>query len=221
MGDLVDEVETAWIPMADGRRLAARLFLPRSADERPAPAVLEYIPYRRRDGTRLGDEAMHRWFAGHGCACARVDVAGMGDSDGLVEDEYTQREHDDGLEVIVWLARQPWCNGAVGMIGISWGGFNVLQIAARRPPALRAVISVCSAVDRYHGDVHYTGGCVNEENLEWGGYFFAMNAFPPIRRSSETNGGARCGSIASRTPSSHRPHGSIISTAMSSGVTAR
>lgn len=179
VGHLVTEVETVWIPMADGRRLAARLFLPRDADERPAPAVLEYIPYRRRDGTRLGDEAMHRWFAAHGYASVRVDIAGMGDSDGEVEDEYALREQDDGLAVIAWLAEQTWCSGAVGMIGISWGGFNGLQIAARRPPALRAVISLCSTVDRYHGDVHYTGGCVNEENLEWGGYFFAMHGFPP------------------------------------------
>ncbi len=179
MLDLIDEIETEWIPLRDGRRLAVRLFLPRSARARPAPVVLEYIPYRRRDGTRLGDEAMHRWFAAAGFACARVDIAGMGDSDGLVEDEYVRREQDDGIEVIAWLAAQPWSSGSVGMIGISWGGFNGLQIAARRPPALKAVISLCSTVDRYHGDVHFTGGCLNEENLEWGGYFFTMNGFPP------------------------------------------
>ena len=176
---LIEEIETEWIPLSDGRRLAVRLFLPRTAHTEPAPVILEYIPYRRRDGTRLGDEAMHRWFAAAGFACARVDIAGMGDSDGLVEDEYVQREQDDGVEVIAWLAAQPWSSGAVGMIGISWGGFNGLQIAARRPPALKAVISLCSTVDRYHGDVHYTGGCLNEENLEWGGYFFTMNGFPP------------------------------------------
>ena len=156
-----------------------RLFLPKTAHATPVPVVLEYIPYRRRDGTRLGDEGMHRWFAANGYACARVDIAGMGDSDGLVEDEYALREQDDALEVVAWLAAQPWSSGAVGIIGISWGGFNGLQIAARRPPALKAVISLCSTVDRYHGDVHFTGGCLNEENLEWGGYFFTMNGFPP------------------------------------------
>jgi uncharacterized protein len=177
--ELIDEIETVWIPLSDGRRLAARLFLPRTVGDTPAPVILEYIPYRRRDGTRQGDEAMHRWFASVGFVCARVDIAGMGDSDGLVEDEYVRREQDDGIEVIDWLSRQPWSSGAVGMIGISWGGFNGLQIAARRPPALRTVISLCSVVDRYHGDVHYTGGCLNEENMEWGGYFFIMNGFPP------------------------------------------
>jgi predicted acyl esterase len=182
VADLIEEIETDWIPLADGRRLAVRLFLPRSARVEPVPVILEYIPYRRRDGTRLGDESMHRWFAAHGYACARVDIAGTGDSDGLVDDEYVRREQDDGLEVIAWLAAQPWSSGAVGMIGISWGGFNGLQIAARRPPALRAVISLCSTVDRYLGDVHYTGGCLNEENLEWGAYFFTMNGFPPDPR---------------------------------------
>jgi uncharacterized protein len=176
---LIDEIETEWIPLRDGRRLAVRLFLPRTVSTTPAPVILEYIPYRRRDGTRQGDEAMHRWFAAAGFACARVDTAGMGDSDGLIGDEYVKREQDDGLEVIEWLSQQPWSSGAVGMIGISWGGFNGLQIAARRPPALRAVISLCSVVDRYHGDVHFTGGCLNEENMEWGGYFFTMNGFPP------------------------------------------
>jgi hypothetical protein len=177
--DLIDEIETAWIPLADGRQLAVRLFLPRDARSQPAPVILEYIPYRRRDGTRQGDEAMHRWFAARGFACARVDIAGTGDSDGLVDDEYVRREQDDGLEVIEWLAAQPWSSGSVGMIGISWGGFNGLQIAARRPPALKTVISLCSVTDRYHGDVHYTGGCLNEENMEWGAYFFTMNGFPP------------------------------------------
>ena len=146
--DLVDEVETAWIPLSDGRRLAARLFLPRSARRERVPVVLEYIPYRRRDGTRIGDEAMHRWFAAHGYASVRVDIAGTGDSDGLLDDEYVRREQDDGLEVIAWLAGRSWSTGAVGMIGISWGGFNGLQLAACRPPALRAVISCCSTVDR-------------------------------------------------------------------------
>jgi uncharacterized protein len=176
---LIDEVETAWVPLADGRRLAARLFLPKTVALTPAPVIVEYIPYRRRDGTRQGDESMHRWFAAHGYVAARVDISGMGDSDGLLDDEYVKREQDDALEVIAWLASQPWSSGSVGIIGISWGGFNGLQIAARRPPALKAIITVCSTVDRYHGDVHFTGGCLSEENLEWGACLFTMNGFPP------------------------------------------
>jgi hypothetical protein len=175
----VRHVELAWIPMSDGRRLAARLWLPRDAKQKPVPAILEYIPYRRRDGTRMGDEPTHAWFAAQGYASARVDIAGSGDSDGLLRDEYLKQEQDDAVEIIAWLARQPWCNGAVGMIGISWGGFNGLQVAARRPPELKAVITLCSTVDRYADDVHFMGGCLLNDNLDWGGCFFSVAGVPP------------------------------------------
>ena len=173
------EIETAWIPMGDGCRLAARIWLPEGAEEKPVPAVLEYIPYRRRDFTRGRDEAMHRYFAGHGYAAVRVDLRGSGDSDGLLLDEYLPVEQEDGLAVIAWLAAQPWCSGAVGMIGISWGGFNGLQIAALRPPALKAVISVCSTDDRYADDVHFMGGALLIDNLAWGAVMLSYNAYPP------------------------------------------
>jgi len=176
--DSVDVVELAWIPMPDGRRLAARLFLPKKRTQ-PIPAILEYIPYRRRDGTRLSDDEMHIWFAAHGYAGARVDIAGMGDSEGLVQDEYAKREQDDALAVIEWLGTQTWSSGNVGMIGISWGGFNGLQIAARRPPRLKAIVSMCSTDDRYACDAHYLGGCLLNDNFSWGGAFFNYAALPP------------------------------------------
>jgi putative CocE/NonD family hydrolase len=177
--DSIRRVELAWIPMSDGRRLAATLWLPNDAEQRPVPAILEYIPYRRRDGTRFNDEETHAWFAAQGYACARVDLAGSGDSDGLLRDEYLPEEQDDALEVIAWLAAQPWCSGSVGMIGISWGGFAGLQVAARQPPALKAVITVCSTVDRYNDDVHYMGGCLLNTNLEWGAVFLDVSGLPP------------------------------------------
>jgi uncharacterized protein len=177
--DTVTLIETAWIAMPDGRRLAARLFLPRSAEKNPVPAILEYIPYRRRDGTRRGDEEMHVWFAAHGYAAARVDLAGMGDSDGIVEDEYAQREQQDALHVIEWLAARSWCSGSVGMIGISWGGFNSLQVAALRPPRLKAIVTICSTDDRYACDAHYLGGALLNDNFGWGGAFFNYAALPP------------------------------------------
>ncbi len=121
----------------DGTRLAARLWLPGDAATTPVPAILEYIPYRKRDGTRGRDEPMHGYFAAQGYAAIRVDMRGSGESDGLLDDEYLQQEQDDALEVIAWIAAQPWCSGAVGMMGKSWGGFNCLQVAARRPPALK------------------------------------------------------------------------------------
>lgn len=175
----VETVEIAWIPMADGRKLAARLFLPKDASKYPVPAILEYIPYRRRDGTRPRDDETHFWFAANGYAVARVDISGSGDSDGLIQDEYHKREQDDALEIIAWLAAQDWCSGSIGMIGISWGGFNGLQVAARRPPALKAVVSLCSTVDRYADDVHYMGGCLLNDTLDWGDYFVTCGSLPP------------------------------------------
>ena len=129
----VHEIEHLWIPMPDGCRLAARVWRPVNAEREPVPVILEYIPYRKRDRQAIGDRTIHRYFAGHGYASVRLDVRGTGDSEGLITDEYTAREHDDGTVAIEWLAAQPWCSGAVGMMGISWGGFNSLQVAAPPP----------------------------------------------------------------------------------------
>jgi putative CocE/NonD family hydrolase len=172
-------IEHAWVPMADGVRLAARIWLPEVAEREGVPAIFEYIPYRRRDSTRARDDAMHGYFAGHGYACVRVDIRGSGDSEGILEDEYLQKELEDGVSVIDWISRQPWCNGTVGMIGISWGGFNGLQIASLQPPALKAVVSVCSTDDRFADDVHHMGGCLLGDNLSWASTMFAYNSLPP------------------------------------------
>jgi putative CocE/NonD family hydrolase len=177
------EIENVWIPMPDGCRIAARIWLPKGASERqPAAAILEYIPYRKRDFMRARDEPIHRYFAQNGYAAVRVDLRGSGDSDGILFDEYTQQELDDALEIIAWIAAQPWCSGAVGMMGISWGGFNALQVAALDPPALKAIITLCSTDDRYADDAHYMGGCLLNENQQWGSTLLAYGAYPPDPR---------------------------------------
>ena len=171
--------DPVWIPMPDGVRLCARLWLPEGATRCPVPAILEYIPYRLRDGSARRDAIHHRYFAGHGYAALRVDLRGSGDSGGVLKDEYLEQELADGEAILSWLTEQPWCDGRVGMIGISWGGFNGLQLAARRPPALKAVVSVCSTDDRYADDVHYMGGCLLGDNLSWASTMFAYNSLPP------------------------------------------
>ena len=170
--------EHVWITLSDGCRLGARIWLPDVAPQEPVPAVLEYIPYRKRDGTRGRDDPMHGYFAAHGYAAVRVDMRGSGESDGHLADEYLQLEQDDALEVIAWIARQPWCNGAVGIQGKSWGGFNALQIAARRPPALKAIITAFSTDNRYTDDIHYMGGCLLNDNLWWGSIMLAYQSRP-------------------------------------------
>ena len=175
----VEVHEHVWIPMSDGARLAAKLWIPDGAEHDPVPAILEYIPYRKRDFTAVRDAMHHPWFAGHGYASIRVDLRGSGESDGVLADEYLEQELADGEEVLAWIAAQPWCDGKVGMIGISWGGFNGLQLAERQPPELGAVVSVCSTDDRYSDDVHYMGGCMLSDNLSWGSTMFAYNTLPP------------------------------------------
>src|SRR5262252_9344227 len=175
----VKVLRDVFIPMSDGTQLAAQIWLPTDAARHKVPAILEYLPYRKRDSTAERDALTHPYYAGFGYAGVRVDMRGSGDSEGVLLDEYTKQEQEDALEVIAWLAAQPWCDGAVGMIGISWGGFNGLQVAARRPPALKAVISIASTVDRYADDVHFMGGALLADNMDWGAAFFTYAALPP------------------------------------------
>ncbi|WP_406447002.1 CocE/NonD family hydrolase [Streptomyces sp. NBC_01613] len=173
--------EDVWIPTRDGRtRLHARIWRPADAGTDPVPALLEYLPYRKSDWTAPRDAQRHPWYAGHGYASVRVDIRGHGDSEGTPGDEYDAQELADGVDVVNWLAAQPWCTGKVGMFGISWGGFNSLQIAALAPEPLKAIVTVCSTDDRYDNDVHYTGGAVLGIDMPaWAGTMLAFAARPP------------------------------------------
>lgn len=172
-------IENTWITLSDGCRLAARIWLPDSATSTPVPAVLEYLPYRKRDGTAVRDELTYPYYAGHGIAGVRVDMRGNGESEGLMADEYVKQEQDDAVEVIEWIANQDWNNGNVGMMGISWGGFNGLQVAARQPPELKAIITICFTDDRYTDDIHYKGGAMLMENLGWSSTMLGFSSRPP------------------------------------------
>ncbi|MER0239456.1 CocE/NonD family hydrolase [Fulvimarina sp. MAC8] len=176
MADIIIE-ETVWIAMRDGIRLAAKIWRPEESGR--VPAILEMIPYRRRDNKRVRDHEMHAHFAAHGYAGIRVDLRGSGDSEGVLTDEYLPQEMTDGLDVLAWIEAQDWSNGKVGMYGLSWGGFNGLQLAALRPPQIGAVVTVCSSDDRYSDDVHYMGGCLLTDNLSWASNMFAFNSCPP------------------------------------------
>ncbi|ROQ07709.1 MULTISPECIES: CocE/NonD family hydrolase [unclassified Curtobacterium] len=172
-------VRDEWIPMPDGVRLHTRIWSPASPDG-PVPVLLEYLPYRLDDWTAPRDSERHPWYAQHGYASVRVDIRGSGSSDGFFDDEYSEQELRDGEAVIAWLAEQEWSTGAVGMFGISWGGFNALQLAARAPAALKAIVTVCSTDDRYDNDVHYVGGAVlGIDMAAWGATMFAFNSRPP------------------------------------------
>ncbi len=171
--------EDVGVTMADGTRLSCRIWLPEDAEDDPVPAIVEHLPYRKRDGTVARDHLTHPYFAGHGYACIRVDMRGNGDSEGVMEDEYTPQELDDACAVIAWARAQTWCTGKVGMIGISWGGFNGLQVAAMRPEGLEAVVTICSSADRFADDIHTRGGCQLTANLAWATQMLAYSSRPP------------------------------------------
>jgi predicted acyl esterase len=168
-----------WVPMADGVRLAASLHLPDAGD--PWPVLLEALPYRKDDVT-AGDRSEYERLAGeHGYAVARVDLRGTGSSEGVAADEYPPQEQADLCRVVEWLAARPWSTGTVGMYGTSYSGFNSLQVAAERPPALKAVVAVYASDDRYTDDVHYLGGALRLLDLvDYPLYMVALNALPPV-----------------------------------------
>jgi uncharacterized protein len=161
-------LEKTWIPMKDGVRLAATLYMPANpkAGEH-FPALLEYLPYRKDDDEAVRDYGTHTYFARRGYVGARVDIRGFGRSEGTPPDrEYSAQEQQDAEEVIAWLARQPWSNGKVGMLGISWGGFNSIQMALRKPPALKAILAVAATEELFKEDVHYIDGIFHVDEFE-------------------------------------------------------
>ncbi|MFO7857114.1 MAG: CocE/NonD family hydrolase, partial [Paracoccaceae bacterium] len=171
------EDENVWIPVTDGLHLAARIWRPKHG--RPVPAIVEYIPYRKRFGSAVRDEQTHPYLAGHGYACVRLEVRGSGESEGVLTDEYLPEELADGVAALHWIAERSWCDGNIGMMGISWGGFNALQIAALRPEPLKAIVTVASTDDRYADDIHHMGGTLLGDNLSWAGVMFSYNTMPP------------------------------------------
>jgi putative CocE/NonD family hydrolase len=158
------------IPMKDGVRLAVNLYMPEGAKANDNfPVILEYLPYRKDDWSLARDWNLHSYFVRRGYVTARVDIRGTGASEGDPPDrEYSDQEQQDGLEVIDWLSKQAWSNGNVGMMGISWGGFNAIQMALLHPPALKAIIAACATEELFHDDIHYIDGLMHVDEYELG-----------------------------------------------------
>jgi predicted acyl esterase len=205
MADGFYEVEIryhAGIPVRDGLELSANLFLPvaRAPGER-FPAILEMIPYRKDDWRYAADHSRMTYFAQRGYAGCRLDIRGTGSSPGIALDEYTPAETNDGYDAVQWLAAQTWCNGNVGMWGISYGGFTSIQVAMLRPPALKAIVPMYATDDLYTDEVHYLGGCLTAS--EWAQYAvsqIAMNAMPPKLEYAGAEWAARWKERLEQTP---------------------
>lgn len=162
-------IREVWIPMPDGVQLAADLYMPAALSSTgPLPVLLEYLPYRKDEG-RGNRYPLFSYFVRKGYIVARVDIRGTGRSQGtLVDGEYSEQEQEDGEVVIDWLSKQSFSNGKIAMLGISWGGFNALHLAMRRPPALKTCISLMSTDDIYEDDVHFMDGMMHIDAYEIG-----------------------------------------------------
>jgi uncharacterized protein len=174
----VRRIEHLPLAMDDGVVLSAAVLMPDAPG--PFSAIVDAVPYRKDDDFLWSDWDTYGYLAARGFACVRIDLRGSGSSTGILDNEYRPREQDDLVEAIAQIAAADWCSGAVGMTGVSWGGFNAVQVAMRRPPALRAIVPIHFSADRYHSDVHYNGGTLLLGDAgAWPGEMVAEMGLPP------------------------------------------
>jgi putative CocE/NonD family hydrolase len=175
-GDYIAQRETShpgaprrfscYVAARDGTRLAADVYIPAGASG-PVPAILLLTPYYRRfalapdapPGTEaVPSLAQYRdFFPGYGYAVVAVDTRGTGASFGARTGMRSPEERLDYYDVVDWVSRQPWCNGAIGITGISYIGAAADFAASTGHPAIRAVVPVSSVWDTW-GDMFYPGG---------------------------------------------------------------
>ncbi len=186
MADAGVEVErNLLIPMSDGVSLAGDLFRPAGAGR--FPSILTFIPYHKDGrGGRLDIEAFNRHFVALGYAALTVDFRGLGNSGGTSPEPFDPQEAKDGHEVVEWIARQPWCDGKVGMWGVSYGGITSLSVAATQPPHLAAIVPIHATADIHRGFVA-PGGCRGGfwNEADWGPRMVAYNLMPPLWQDGE------------------------------------
>jgi hypothetical protein len=185
------------VHMRDGVELAVKIIRP--AAEGRFPAVMSYDAYRTLRRSReqwiYANEALggaptpaagsdpreyYDYFAERGYAMVAFDARGTGDSGGYTTGMYSDAERQDGYDMVEWIAAQAWCNGSVGMWGISYGGVDTWQVAMIHPPHLKAII-VRSGTDDVYTDWAYPGG-VPRGFWMYGAYLpahLAQNFAPP------------------------------------------
>lgn len=169
-------VENCWIGLADGVRLAATLWIPDGVRGARFDAIVEVLPYRKRDHTAARDYQNHGFLAREGFVGVRVDMRGCGDSEGVFD---AAKTYDDIVEVIAWVRAQAWSSGSVGMMGLSWGGINAAMAAVRQPPGLEAVVACSFSADRYGVGMIWKNACMLNENFGWSTAVAGFCSRPP------------------------------------------
>ena len=177
------EKSSAYVPMSDGVKLAIDIYVPAGGPASSFPVLIEYTPYTRAF-IDINNSPLHRMLRkallksdspvldlltvpgemadalrdliGYGYVFVRADIRGCGASSGWKSD-FMPRIGQDGGELVDWIARQPWCNGNVGMVGGSYSGYTQIVTAGYAGPALKAIAPTVVPVDGYDGEV-YPGG---------------------------------------------------------------
>src|SRR5271163_3732091 len=180
-GDVPSEIvieRNLLIPLKDGVSLSADLYRP--AGSAKFPALMSFYPYHKDDMIGASFEASRRYFAQRGYAHLLIDFRGLGGSDGVAWEAMHRNEGVDGAEACEWIARQSWCDGNVGMWGLSYGGISSLKVAAENPPHLKAIIPIQGSANIY-ADYIAPGGCRSLLGSygAWGSFMLAMNLMPP------------------------------------------
>lgn len=148
------------VPMRDGVRLSANIFLP--SEHARFPVILVRTPY----GKGVDLVPNYRAFVDRGYAVVMEDVRGRYESEGVFHP--VRQERDDGDDTLNWIARQPWSNGKIGMIGGSYLGIAQWQAALRNNPHLKAIFPVVSGDDEYRDRYYSAGGAFQlGHRLEW------------------------------------------------------
>lgn len=165
------------VALPDGAVVAADVYL--AADAGPCPALVVYLPYRKDDGAGAYYAYALEFFAAHGYACVLADFRGLGASTGRTRPPFDPVEAEDGAAIVAWAAAQEWCDGTVGMWGVSYPAITAMKTAALAPPALKAIVPVMGMLDPYE-DFVYPGGSGTLGALGmWGVHMLAQLLLPP------------------------------------------
>lgn len=175
---LVSERNTL-VAMRDGVELAVDIVRPAGGER--VPAILNFGPYHKDGrGGRTSVDSVHRFFAGQGYAGVTADLRGLGNSGGVSPGAFAPGEGQDGHDLVEWIARQPWCDGNVGMWGVSYAGITALSTAATQPAHLRAIVPIHASSDLHRGVVSLGGTRSGFwMRADWGPRMLAYNLMPP------------------------------------------
>ena len=158
VGNLTSTSGYGYLTTRDGTQLSVQVVLPGPPDQGPYPAVMEYSGYDPSSPT-TGQPQYEAMLPASGYAWIGVNIRGTGCSGGAFN-FFENLQALDGYDAIETIAAQPWSNGHVGMVGISYAGISQLYVARTQPPHLDAITPISVIDDTWRG-ILYPGGILN------------------------------------------------------------